>query len=562
MKLLTNIAPDRPEPLSLKSGSSGSLSVAGTPTTRHVSSPLTASALKSFNLLESLDDVQTNFDDAIRRSVSSPQCKYRFASPSPASPLQSPTLETYQIIGKGDGDIFGTVAKGNDRSDIATDITNTFESSRGRLSTIYETPGAHVSTRRAQAGVNRLSDADWQTVTSSEQQHRLTKMSEEETNGAKLLRTEYEEFLIDADEDSRGEFGLDTEAPTGQFALDPEDESDDEGGPPLNIPFDSLSSYVGSTEAGSVLETASNASDEDPSRNSLIQYSYASPTKQGITQHSNHSSVAVNYYRPLPLRHYDAKEGDNGDATCIHPAFRKGYGAKHALIPPRPLVSQTQPSLGSPFLESFLKHAHAQSADSVPPTPPSGTRTTSSTLYPSSGPRSTSSTVGPPPPLPIRSPLRSTPGGRRNISAIQTLQRRRSKIPVPSIRAASSTDGESSTSSRYPSSTSISADADNIAACTTTTETCVAKQTSPSPAPSLLALHTAISASHINTLFSMTHAQAVTLPSVDLTTLSHFERTWRKVNEGILLRVFGRVDVELDSEGVELVEGIGDLIGG
>ncbi|KAF2853471.1 hypothetical protein T440DRAFT_547638 [Plenodomus tracheiphilus IPT5] len=553
--------PDRPAPLSLKSGSSGSLSASGTPTTRRFPSPLTTSALESLELLESLD-ASTNFNEVIRKSVTSPRAKYRFASssPSPFSTLQQSTDSSYQIVDKADGDVFGTAENESAESDIASELTSKPHERRGRLSIIHET-GSTRNSHYSLNGVSRLSDADWQTELSGEDQ--------EESNGATLLSQDYEKFLIDAHEDPHGEYGLDND-PHGTYSLDPEDESDDEDAPsPFNIPFSDLSTYIGSSDNGSILETASNYSDDDPTNNSQIQYTYATPSNNDLTSYSSQStvSVAVDYYRPLPLRHYESPTQDERESS-IHPALRKNYS--HDLVSTgaadAPHATQdTNTVYTSP--KAYFKETIGQPPSHIPPTPPT----------PHSGTKSSPATPQTPT-LPIKSPLRSPLRMRslRNMGSISKIPRLASTTPKSSKDGASINHQHSH--EKENGSGNIADDTYTDAAPTTDTHdevnAMISRLLRPLPHSSLkphttlktnllAKIHNQISTTHLSLLLNQTRTQASTAAEkIDWTSLSPFERTWRIVNREVLEGLFGCVDVVLTGEDVQIVEEIVGRLGG
>ncbi|KAH9863868.1 hypothetical protein J1614_009800 [Plenodomus biglobosus] len=491
---------DRPAPLSIKSSSSSSLSASGAPIRRHVSSPLATSALEFSDLPESSNDVDTNFNDVIRRSVTSPRAKYRFAPPSPLSP---PEHDAYQIIDKEDGDVFGDDSEEAIQSNTVTEITSILRIPHARLSTTYESISNRSSNHCSQSGTNRLSDTDWQTEASGEEQTESTDTSDEASYGMRLLRQDYEQFLRDAHEDPDGEFGLDTED-SSEYSLDPEDETDDEEPFVFDKPYSSAFTYIDTSDAGSVLETASNASDEDPSRSIPMQYSYASLTKRSVSRHSTDSDeVAID---------------ETIDEYRIHPAFRKGFSLDADLATSN---SEARPSPKSPVFNLKETINRLKTAASTPK--PKGS--------PQASPSpAKTSPLESPPPLPLRSPLRNTlrPGFPLSTATTTTIPRSqnssKSTIPVPSVRGASASTNTCS------ESTSIN-----------TAISHAQKNSAESSSPALL---------------TQARAQAAALPPVVWATLTPFERTWRVVNRELLVRLFGRVDVGLSAEMVEVVEGV------
>ncbi|KAI8933598.1 hypothetical protein NX059_009328 [Plenodomus lindquistii] len=539
--------PDRPAPLSVKSSSSNSINGSGTPST-HVPSPLTASALESLNLLESMersldkaatetvDDIDTKFNEVIRRSISSPRAKYRFAS---APTLRTPTHSLYQIIDKGDGDVFGIDGEGSVESDTATEIYQP----QGRLSTIFETTSPRASQPITQHSINRLSDADWQTEVSIEEQN-------EALLSKRRVREDYEQFLIDAHEDPHGEYGINSEHSGGEFVLDPEDESDNEGASPFDTPFSSLSSYVSSNGAESVLETASDASDETPSNSPTVQYAYTSRSRNSLTQHSNQSTVAVDFYRPLPLRHY---EDQSHGAAPVHPAFRKEYRHDNDMTTPNPAAPERESNTESTFFESYFKQmTEGQPSTSASPAPASAT-TDASNGPPSSGAKSRShglpsqartSPTEPPPALPSKSPLRERKG--------PSLKKHKSRIPIPKMKPDFSADGTPSKDcydahipdNRSPVPVFSTKEKDK----TPSTHSLTPQNTttkSPTPAPG----------THTPPLIPPPHPDTLTPRAIIPTSsLPVFERTWRTVHRDLLIRLFGRADVQLSPEDVEFVE--------
>jgi hypothetical protein len=58
----------------------------------------------------------------------------------------------------------------------------------------------------------------------------------------------------------------------------------------------------------------------------------------------------------------------------------------------------------------------------------------------------------------------------------------------------------------------------------------------------------------IRHLLGQTRARGETLGSVEWRALSPFERTWREVNEDLLISIYGRQDTELAAEEVEYVD--------
>tara|TARA_R110002003_G_scaffold279_16_gene18145 strand:- start:11085 stop:11462 length:378 start_codon:yes stop_codon:yes gene_type:complete len=64
----------------------------------------------------------------------------------------------------------------------------------------------------------------------------------------------------------------------------------------------------------------------------------------------------------------------------------------------------------------------------------------------------------------------------------------------------------------------------------------------------------AVELQRIRHLLGQTRARGETLGSVEWRALAPFERTWREVNEDLLISIYGRQDTELTAEEVEYVD--------
>lgn len=267
--MLIETAPDRPAPLALRSTnsfySSGTL-------TRGMRNPIANSALELHASPKS-DQTSTRYltpGEEYLSTPTSPRARYIFTPTQSRSPLL-PSLDAlfHTIEETVEDDVFG----------IPETLT------RNKRSTSHSRIEHRSSSVYSQHGSNRLSDLDWQTTSSEEEDNDLEKSLQISSNRSSIGRAsqiyrEYENLIPATREFHNSNSAFDEEEAFkannrhahcnsqcyALYELDPEDEpeEDPEYREKLQALLESLSTHEDSSEEESILESASESSGQGP----------------------------------------------------------------------------------------------------------------------------------------------------------------------------------------------------------------------------------------------------------------------------------------------------------
>ncbi|KAF3037948.1 hypothetical protein E8E12_005354 [Didymella heteroderae] len=279
--------------------------------------------------------------------------------------------------------------------------------------------------------------------------------------------------------------------------------------------FDALDSYIGSEdeEKGSILESASNTSEEAPTpyqfavqqspSKSIIAGPVPSPSEHRAaadarrnTQPPSISAQGVNFHRPLPLRSYESEAimFPTADAQT-NSSIRRSKSVTSIIASRRPAIE----TMAVPCVTNSLQ-ARDSFEEQVDQEAASFSQRSSS-----------ASTLAAFPIPPMDNPV--------------------GQLPMLVSRAVSSPHSLRTTRSQHPVASA-----------------------------SLEDTYRAIVQVAMDAVLQRTRSQAKGLPPVDWNRLTSFERAWREMNALLLVTIYGRTDAVLTETDIDYIDRVAEVL--